>query len=137
MSSQDFLDDLWGTSSEVPHKPSVFNSVKMAQYFQQRFFESEWTSGFASVNVQALSGALAKWKKAGALAEDVTAMIDRYMDDPAVRGKNPGWQDFIYRKEQIAAALAKTEKTSVWSDRVEETDADAVLAAFLAKRRSK
>lgn len=137
MTNQDFLDELWGASSEAPQKPSTFNSVKLALYFRERFFEVTWTSGFASTDVNALAGALAKWKKAGALADDVIAMIDKYMDDPSVRGKNPGWRDFLYHKEQISAALAKTEKTSVWSDRVEESDADAVLAEFLAKRRKK
>jgi hypothetical protein len=112
--SQDIWDDLWGDSKEEEIAPkSSFNSIKLAQYFQEQFMKAPWQKGFGIVNLRVLGAALAKWKTT-ADSDTVKAMIDRYMSDPDMRGTNPGWPDFLYHAEQIAASLSNTgEKTQL------------------------
>lgn len=147
MPSEDFLADLWGSPEpEQPLKSSKsnsFNSIKLAQYFQSSLFDSYWATGFAAVNIKALAGQFAQWKKNGATVEEVTAMIDLYMLEPKMRGKNPGWQDFLYRREQLATSLASTgEKTQhtaeldKWDKLDEEYDDEAELRKYLESRRN-
>lgn len=130
MTSQNLWDDLWGSPEpEIPMKS--FNSIKMAQYFQERLFDASWSTGFASVDIRALSSQLVKWRNNGATAEDVTAMIDLYMSDNTMRGKVPGWKDFLYRREQLSEHLKK----SVPSASVEEGfDEDQAMKDYLARR---
>lgn len=103
--SQEFWDDLWGSpkKEEVPIKSS-YNSVKLARYFQDQFIGAPWHSGFGMVNLQALSAQFAKWKSRTD-SDTVKAMIDLYMSDASVRGKNPGWTDFLRQAEQISNRL--------------------------------
>lgn len=106
MTSQDLWDDLWGPSEEekkVPIKPS-YNSIELAKYFQDQFIGAKWHAGFGMVNVQVLSAQFAKWKTRTDAAT-VRAMIDLYMTDATMRGKNPGWKDFLGHAEQINAKL--------------------------------
>lgn len=108
----DIWDDLWGSpEEEAPIKSSTYNSVKLARYFRDSFSRAKWHSGFGMVNERALAGALAKWKTRTD-HDTVISMIDTYMADETIRGKNPGWQDFLYKAEQIATSLTSTgEKT--------------------------
>lgn len=113
--TQNIWDDLWGSpkKEEVPAKSS-FNARELAKYFQDQFIGAEWHSGFGMVNVQALSSHIAKWKSRSDSAT-VRAMIDLYMTDASMRGKNPGWQDFLGHAEQIHAKLnASPEKDDDW-----------------------
>jgi hypothetical protein len=41
-------------------------------------------------------------------------MVDLYMSDASVRGKNPGWTDFLGHAEQISAKLNPSSKKSEW-----------------------
>lgn len=111
-------DDLWKKSEPETKKPSSYNSMQLAVYFQERFIAAPWQNGFGLINVRALAGSLAKWKSHAEHAT-VLAMIDRYMDDPEVRGKNPGWQDFLYHAEAISAKLKPEVKKDKW-DLLEE-----------------
>lgn len=117
MTAQNIWDDLWGSpEEEAPIKPSTYNSVKLARYFRHAITQAPWHRGFAMVNERALAGALAQWKSK-TNHDTVLSMMDAYMADETLRGKNPGWQDFLYRAEQIASSLTSTgEKTqkSVW-----------------------
>lgn len=119
MTSQDLWDDLWGSpkEEEIPIKSS-FNSVKLAQYFQDKFIGATWHSGFGMVNVRALSGQIAKWKSRTD-SDTVKAMIDLYMEDSSLRGPNPGWTDFLRQAEQISARLNPVAAKSEW-DLIEE-----------------
>lgn len=142
MTSQEFLDDLWGSPEpEVPIKSSSFNSVKMAQYFQSSLFDAHWSTGFAAVNIRALAGQFAQWKKNGATTEQVTDMIDLYMLEPTFRGKVPGWQDFLNRREQLASYLSntgeKTQPLDKWDAREAEYDDDAAMQEYLARRKKR
>lgn len=144
MTSHTLWDDLWGSPEpEVPIKSSTFNSVKMAQYFQRCLFDAYWSTGFASVNLKALSGQFAQWKKNGATSDQVTAMIDLYMLEPTMRGKVPGWQDFLSRREQLASYLSNTGEKSQekpldnWDRREAEYDEDEALRKYLARRKNK
>lgn len=114
MTSQNIWDDLWGSpKEEVPIKSS-YNSVTLAKYFQDKFIGAEWHAGFGMVNLQALAAQLAKWKPRTDSAT-VKAMIDLYMTDASLRGKNPGWTDFIRQAEQIHARLKPAEpEKSEW-----------------------
>jgi hypothetical protein len=118
------MDDLWGTSksAEIPIKPS-FNARELAKYFQDQFIGAEWHSGFGMVNVQALSGAIAKWKSRTDSAT-VRAMIDLYMSDASVRGKNPGWTDFLSHAEAINVKLTAKPEEDEWTRlaRIEEEE---------------
>lgn len=139
MDSQDIWDDLWGSSKEeAPIKSSSFNSIKMAQYFQERLFAAPWSTGFAAVNIRALAGQLSQWKRNGATKEQVEDMINLYMTDPDCRGKVPGWQDFLARREQIAVSMTKVDATKQELDeyeaRMAEYDEEAEMAAYLAGR---
>lgn len=101
------VSDVWDMWKELEEPEPVvvkFNSNTLATYFQRQFSRAAWSSGFALSNHAALRGAFAKWKKAGATAEQVTAMIDAYMSQPELRGSNPGWKDFLYQREKIAAS---------------------------------
>jgi len=109
--SQNIWDDLWGDSDKVEIAPkSSFNSIKLAQYFQEKFMAAEWQHGFGIVNLRALAAALAKWKTTTD-SDTVMAMIDRYMSDPDMRGTNPGWPDFLYHAEKIANDRKPTNKS--------------------------
>lgn len=114
MTAQDIWDDLWGSSEEkkVPAKPS-YNSIELAKYFQDKFIGAEWHSGFGMVNIQALAAQFAKWKSRTD-SDTVKAMIDLYMTDATVRGKNPGWTDFLGHAEQINAKLKPQSTEDEW-----------------------
>lgn len=114
MTAQDIWDDLWGSSEEkkVPTKPS-YNSIELAKYFQDKFIGAEWHSGFGMVNIQALAAQFAKWKSRTD-SDTVKAMIDLYMTDATVRGKNPGWTDFLGHAEQINAKLKPQSTEDEW-----------------------
>ena len=114
MTSQNIWDDLWGSpkEEEVPIKPS-YNSVELAKYFQDKFIGAEWHSGFGMVNIQALAAQFAKWKSRTDSAT-VRAMIDLYMTDATMRGKNPGWTDFLGHAEQISAKLKPQSTEDEW-----------------------
>lgn len=119
MTSQEFWDDLWGSpeKEEVPIKSS-YNSVKLAKYFQDKFIGAPWHAGFGMVNLQALAAQFAKWKSRTD-SDTVKAMIDLYMEDVSLRGKNPGWTDFLRQAEHINARLNPTAVKSEW-DLIEE-----------------
>jgi len=119
LTTQDIWDDLWGSPDEpeVPIKSS-YNSNHLARYFQDKLFAAPWYSGFGMVNLRALAGALAKWKSKTD-SDTVRAMMDRYMEDASLRGKNPGWQDFLYNSERIAQHLKPVVVKDKW-DLLEE-----------------
>lgn len=123
------MDDVWDMWKELEEPEPVmvrFNSNTLATYFQRQYSKAAWVSGFALSNHAALRGAFAKWKKAGATAEQVTAMIDAYMEKPELRGKNPGWKDFLYQREKLATIVLSTgENTQLteW-ERMELEDTD-------------
>lgn len=108
----DLYKELWGSSEE--EDPVVpFNGMTLAKYFKQRLERSMW-SGFAMVNLTALAAQFNRWK--GKVDPDtIKACIDLYMDDPELRGKNPGWQDFLYRLEQIHAKLGAVPTEDKWA----------------------
>lgn len=104
--NEDFYKELWGSSEEAA--PSVvkgMNSVAIAKEFERQLFNQKWCKGFAAVNVRALAAQIAKWKRAGQTEETVRRLIETYMTVPEARGANPGWRDFIFRAEQIAAMV--------------------------------
>jgi hypothetical protein len=115
LTTQNIWDDLWGSpkKEEVPIKSS-YNSIELAKYFQDKFIGAEWHSGFGMVNIQALAAQFAKWKSRTDSAT-VRSMIDLYMTDAAMRGKNPGWQDFLGHAEQISAKLKPQSKEDEWT----------------------
>jgi hypothetical protein len=109
--------DLWDDTSEEEVVPkSSFNSMKLAEYFRKRFQAAAW-SGFGVINVRAMAGSLTNWKDKTDSAT-MMSMMDLYMQDASLRGKNPGWQDFLYRAEQISAKLAPVVVEDKW-DRLE------------------
>lgn len=114
MTAQDIWDDLWGSpkEKEVPVKSS-YNSIELAKYFQDKFIGAEWHSGFGMVNIQALAAQFAKWKSRTD-SDTVKAMVDLYMTDATVRGKNPGWTDFLGHAEQINAKLKPQSTEDEW-----------------------
>ena len=114
MTAQDIWDDLWGSpkEEEIPIKSS-YNSIELAKYFQDKFIEAKWHSGFGMVNMKALAAQFAKWKSRADSAT-VKAMIDLYMTDESLRGKNPGWTDFLGHAEQINAKLTAKPAKNEW-----------------------
>lgn len=111
--NEEFYKELWGSSEEAaPVVVKGMNSVALAKEFERQLFSQKWCKGFASVNVRALAAQIAKWKRAGRTAEDVSRLIETYMSDPEARGSNPGWRDFIFRAEQIAAMVPQTAQKS-------------------------
>jgi hypothetical protein len=112
--------DMWAEEKVVEPKPVVFNSNKLAAYFRQQLSQAAWSSGFSSVNHAALVGTFAKWKRAGVTTKEATDMVDAYMSSPELRGKNPGWQDFLYHKEQIAVSLKTPVVVDEWDLLAEE-----------------
>ena len=140
MVSQDAWDDLWGSSEEkAPTKSSSYNSVNLARYFQEQLLRSSWYRGFGVVNIQVLASQFAKWKNV-VTADRLTAMIDFYMNTADQRGNAPGWQDFVYRRDQLLSALLKSEEQEQELDnyelRMEEYDEEAELAAYFERRKS-
>jgi len=110
--SQELWDDLWGDSSKEEIVPkSSFNSVKLAKYFDDQLISAPWYKGFGLVNLRGLAGQLAKWKTR-VDSDTVKAMIDKYLSDPSFRGKNPGWQDFLYNAERLAVSLTTKEESA-------------------------
>lgn len=137
MTSQDFLDDLWGSSKEeAPAKSSTFNSVKLALYFEHKLQDSSWYTGFGIVNRRALAGAFARWKQSGLTSDQAYAMVDAYMGHADLRSKAPGWQDFINRRDAILAHLTKHlhEPVDKWADAEAEYDEEAAMKAYLERK---
>lgn len=93
---------------------SSYNSIELAKYFQDQFIGAEWHSGFGMVNIQALAAQFAKWKSRTDSAT-VRSMIDLYMTDATLRGKNPGWTDFLGHAEQINAKLKPQSDEDEWT----------------------
>src|SRR5690349_12324947 len=139
MTSQDFLDGLWGSSEEeAPVKSSTFNSVKLALYFEHKLQESSWYVGFGIVNRRALAGSFAKWKQSGLTPEQAYAMVDVYVTTADLRSKAPGWQDFINKRDAILQHLTKHlhEPVDKWSSAEAEYDEEAAMQEYL-KRKGK
>jgi hypothetical protein len=106
--------DLWDDSEKEEIVPqSSFNSMKLAEYFRKLFQAAPW-SGFAVVNIRTMAGAIKHWKDKTDSAT-MMSMMDLYMQDASLRGKNPGWQDFLYRAEQINAKLAPVVVEDKWA----------------------
>jgi hypothetical protein len=109
--------DLWDDSDKEEIVPqSSFNSMKLAEYFRKRFQAAAW-SGFGVVNSRAMAGSLTNWKDKTD-SDTMMSMMDLYMKDASLRGKNPGWQDFLYRAEQINAKLHPVLVEDEW-DKIE------------------
>jgi hypothetical protein len=124
MTAQEIWDDLWGDSDKEEIVPkSSYNSMQLAQYFQEKFMAVPWQKGFGIVNLRALSGALTKWKTTTD-SDTVKQLIDIYMEDQQFRGVNPGWKDFLYHAEKIAASILNTGENTQgvdkWSKMEEE-----------------
>lgn len=112
--SQEVWDDLWGDSKEEEIAPkSSFNSIELATYFRKIFQAAKW-SGFGVVNICTFAAALTHWKTKTDSAT-MRSMMDLYVTDASLRGKNPGWQDFLYRAEQISAKLTVIEPEDKWA----------------------
>lgn len=108
----DLYKELWGSSEEEVPVVS-FSGMNLAKYFKKQFDRAEW-SGFAMVNLVALAAQLNRWK--GKVDEDkIQKCIDLYMSDASLRGKNPGWKDFLYRLEQIHARLSPAPTEDKWA----------------------
>lgn len=139
MTSQDFLDDLWGSPEEAPAKSSTFNSVKLATYFEHKLQSSKWYTGFGIVNRKALAGSFARWKQTGLTSDQAYAMVDAYMDNASLRSNVPGWQDFINRRDMIIQHLNKHLHPEVdkWSELEEDYDEDAAMKAYLERKRKR
>lgn len=133
MTSQNLWDDLWGSPElEKPLKSSGYNSVKMAQYFQQYMVGDNSYTGFGIVNIQALSSQMARWKKSG-LAQDVLyAMIHRYFETT----KTPTWQDFVTKRDTLLAEVTTVDETPEvkYDDSVDEFDEEQAMRDYLARR---
>lgn len=139
MTSQDFLDDLWGSpKEETPAKSSSFNSVKLALYFEHKLQESSWYTGFGIVNRRALSGTFARWKQTGLTSEQAYAMVDAYVGHADLRGSVPGWQDFINKRDTVLQHLTKNlhEPVDKWTTAEAEYDEEAAMQEYL-KRKGK
>lgn len=107
--------DMWkDEKGEVTSPPPSYNPMKLAIYFQDKFIGAEWHSGFGMVHVKALAAQFAKWESRTDSAT-VRAMIDLYMSDHTVRGKNPGWTDFLGHAEQINAKLKPQSTEDEWT----------------------
>jgi hypothetical protein len=140
MVSDEFLIDLWGSPEpEVPIKSSVFNSITLTKYFQDRLLSSSWYKGFGIVNQRAMAGQLSQWKRLGVPADTVYAMIDLYMEDYTMRGKSPSWQDFIYQRDKLASSLPNTgDKSQLDTDPLLEADynPEEAMRQYLAERNN-
>ena len=119
MTADEAWNDIWGDSDKEITPMSSYNSMKLAQYFRNKFQAASWNQGFGVTNMKALAGAFAQWKGKQE-AVTVMAMVDKYMADPSLRGKNPGWSDFIFRAEQIAASLSSVPVKDKWTLMEEE-----------------
>lgn len=136
MTSQEFLDDLWGSSEpEIPAKS--FNSMKLAQYFQQKLLESRWYVGFGIVNLRALAGQFARWKTTGLTAETAYAMVDAYMNTASLRSKVPGWQDFINQRDKVLAHVSDPPEVDKWTEAEEDYDEVEAMKAYLERKKSR
>lgn len=111
--------DIWkDEKEEVTPPPPSYNPMKLAMYFQDKFIGAEWHAGFGMVNIKALAAQFSKWKSRADSAT-VKAMIDLYMTDESVRGRNPGWTDFLGQAEAINAKLTQKPVKDEW-DLIEE-----------------
>src|SRR5260221_14017404 len=86
----------------------AWDAKKMAKYFESKLFDAKWHRGFVSVNVGALSTQFIKWRNRGKTEQEVRDLIDKYMSEEQHRGKSPGWGDFLFRADKIAATVAPT-----------------------------
>lgn len=129
MNSHNLWDDLWGSPEpEKPLKSSGYNSVTMANYFQSLLVKQSWYKGFGIGNIQALSGHLARWKKSGLSKEDLYSMMDSYMKI-AHRSANPGWQDFVAKRDQLISVVRVVD-----TEPEDDYDEEKAMREYLARR---
>lgn len=133
MGYDDVSNAVWGPS-ESEEAPAVvddkWNALKMAKYFETEMFKQKWATGFAYVNVRALTSIMQKWKSQGKTGPEVQSLIDTYMRDDSTHGRNPGWQDFAYRAEEIhAKASVKVSKSP--TELLEEAYELGTLESFM------
>jgi hypothetical protein len=111
--SQELWDDLWGSPKEEEVPSKSFNSMTLAKYFRDGLMKASWYKGFGMVNMLALAKNIKAWKDQG--EERIKLLIDTYLTDESLRGKNPGWQDFLYNAERIAESLDRKPSTKDYS----------------------
>lgn len=108
----DLYKELWGSSEEaVPVVP--FSGMKLAKYFKKEFDRATW-SAFGMTNLTALAAQFNRWKDK---TDESTIMkcVDLYVSDASLRGKVPGWKDFLYRLEQIHGRLSPVPTEDKWA----------------------
>lgn len=125
--SQEFWDDLWGSPKEEEVPSKSFNSVTLAKYFREEMLKSKWYKGFGMVNILALAKAIKAWQDQG--EDRVKQLIDKYLTDDTVRGRNPGWQDFLYNAEKVAEALDRMPSVKDYSGTNTDTEYEEWLKA--------
>lgn len=109
----DIWDDLWGPSEEVA-PPESFNALKLARYFRNKYEKAPWNGGMGSINMLAFAAQIKRWK--GNVEHDtVIKVMDAYFDDASNRGKNPGWQDFVFRANVILQKLGTPALEDEWT----------------------
>lgn len=106
---------MWQDEEETSPSPAIgfggrekvaWDSNKMSRYFEKKLFEARWHKGFVVVNHFAMKSHFTKWRDRGKKTEEeVKGIIDAYMSREDLRGRTPGWRDFLYRAEAVAEAL--------------------------------
>lgn len=138
MTSQNIWDDLWGSPEpEVPIKSS-YNSIHLAQYFQEELNRAPWYNGFGIINMRALAGQISKWK--GKVTHDqVKQMVDLYLSDRKYRSLTPSWLDFVARRDELVTSILqageKTQELDDYGKRMEEYDEEAEFTAYLERSK--
>src|SRR5437899_6556924 len=143
MDSQSIWDDLWGSPElEKPLKSSGYNSVKMAQYFQQLLISQAWYKGFGIVNIQALAGQLSKWKRTGLESDTLYAMMDAYMGRGQFLSVTSSWQNFVASRDDLLKVVTSISNTGGKTQLVDTSseedyddfDEDKAMRDYLARR---
>ncbi|MFE6739788.1 helix-turn-helix domain-containing protein [Streptomyces tubercidicus] len=77
--------------------------------FETALRATSW-AGPAPVNRRALARHLSAWKADGLSADQIRGMMEQYVGDRRMRGNkaSPPWQDFVWRRKQLLAALEHT-----------------------------
>ena len=85
----------------------------LAQHFREQVTNTgaDWSSGLTHNAVGSLSKHFAQWQRDGKTADQIRAMVDVFVTEPAMRDvRVTPWKDFLAKRDRLYAAVQTREK---------------------------
>jgi thymidylate synthase len=85
----------------------------LAQHFREQVTNTgaDWSSGLTHNAVGSLSKHFAQWQRDGKTADQIRAMVNVFVTEPAMRDvRVTTWKDFLAKRDRLYDAMLKREK---------------------------